>query len=280
MAESRRWETYGGIEVEVPAEWGFGNSEWPSCVVQPPFGYVGRPGGIPLVGCRDDVPPLADRVPYLWFSALPKDPAIRSYDGGWVEESQIVAGVRITVLTDDDTLRSRLFASARPVLDDTDCPARHRILDGIEARPDPGLTGMGPVESVTICRYFTGNRPTNPVLSLSRVTGETAARLVRAILSAPEGSGPNTPGNCVPEVMYGDEAQVLVVRDGVRRQEVFVRYSGCDAHGFDDGHTRRWLTADALEVLLAGPHRPSGGLQSAVARLRRPSRFDPPGHGQ
>ncbi|CAM4079272.1 hypothetical protein KIPE111705_39490 [Kibdelosporangium persicum] len=224
------------------------------------------------------VPPLPDRVPYLWFDGVSAEPSIHSFDGGWVEESRDVAGVRVTVLTDDDALRSRLLLSARPVADDTDCPARHRILDGIEARPDPGpggLAGMGRVESVTICRYFLGERSGNPVLSLSRRTGETAERLVRAILSAPRGSGPNTPGNCVPEAMYGREAQVLIVRDGVRVQQVFVRYSGCDGHGFDDGHTRRWLTTDTLEILLAGPHRVLGGLQSAVARLRWPSRFDP-----
>jgi hypothetical protein len=92
-------------------------------------------------------------------------------------------------------------------------------------------------------------------------------RLVQAIAAAPAGSGPNTPQNCSPDRAYGEEIIVLIVRDELRIQEVFVRYSGCDGHGLDDGHTRRWLTADVLRPVLAGPHRPLYGLQSAVVDL-------------
>jgi hypothetical protein len=102
---------------------------------------------------------------------------------------------------------------------------------------------------------------------MSRITGVAATRLVRDIMAAPAGSGPDTPGNCGPNRIYGDEALVLIVRDGVGTQEVFVRYSGCVAHGFDDGRTRRRLTGDALRPLLLGPHRPTSGMQVAVAEV-------------
>jgi hypothetical protein len=189
-----------------------------------------------------------------------------------------VAGMPVTVLTDDDALRERLLGSVRPVADDTDCPARHPITANAEVRPDPmqaGLAGLGEVESVTVCRYAIGEladrltaRLPSPVLSMSRITGEAAKRLVRAIMAAPRGSGPN----CGPGSMYGVEALVLIVRDGVRTQEVFVRYSGSDAHGFDDGRTRRWLTADALRPLLVGPHRPVHGVKVPVAKLVWPGK--------
>jgi hypothetical protein len=66
--------------------------------------------------------------------------------------------------------------------------------------------------------------------------------------------------------MFGDQALVLRVRGNDGEQEVFVRYSGCDGHGFDDGHTRRLLTGAALRPLLAGPHRPAT-LNGSVAEL-------------
>jgi len=89
---------------------------------------------------------------------------------------------------------------------------------------------------------------------------------VRAIQAAPEGSGPNEPENCLPEVAAGHEVLLLLVRDNVRGQEVVVRYSGCDHHGVDDGHTHRRLTADVLRPLLSGPHMPTV-LNGAVADL-------------
>ncbi|MBP2328081.1 hypothetical protein JOF56_008466 [Kibdelosporangium banguiense] len=217
---------------------------------------------------------MAERDAYLWFdTAHFASPGIRCYDGGWVEETREVAGVRVSVMTDDDALRERLLAAVRPVVDDTDCPAWHRILDGIAARPDPGrfgLAGIGSVESVTVCRYALGRLGkvmNNPVMSLSTITGGEATRLVRAICAAPQGSGPDIPGCPWPEDVYGMEAIVLTVRDGEHAQEVFVRYSGYEGHGFDDGHTRRWLTTEALLALLKGPHWPIHDLHGPVSKM-------------
>jgi hypothetical protein len=266
-----REETYGGIGVEVPDDWGYGTTRWPPCIKQPEGPYVGRPGVIPLVGCGSPVPPLDSRVPYLWFDSR-LDAGIRFRDAGWVERTRLVDDMSITVLTDDPELSERLLRSARPVAEDIDWPARHPITEGPRTRPDPGaggLAGIGVVESVAICRYGLGGRSARlagPVMSLSLVTGDAAAELVREILAAPEGNGPNRPGECAASVMFGDQALVLRVRGNDGEQEVFVRYSGCDGHGFDDGHTRRLLTGAALRPLLAGPHRPAT-LNGSVAEL-------------
>ncbi|HEX4224767.1 MAG TPA: hypothetical protein VHZ97_20535 [Pseudonocardiaceae bacterium] len=259
-----RWETYHGIEVRVPEDWGYGTTRWPPCIPQPPHAYVGRPGALPLPLCRDPVAPLASRVAYLWFNSR-SEAGAHTYDAGWADETRIIDGIAITVLTDDDQLRERLLDSVRPMADDTD----HSIIAGPDARPDPGrggLAGVGTVESVTITRYELGSDATNPMLSRTTITGDPAAELVRAILAAPEGTGPNSPGDCAQSVMFGNQAIVLRVRGTEGTQEVFVRYSGCDGHGFDDGQVRRRLTAEALRPVLAGPHRP-GTLNRSVAEL-------------
>ncbi|HET9143620.1 hypothetical protein [Actinophytocola sp.] len=253
-----RWEAYGGVEVQVPADWGHGTSNYPPCLNREKGRpHVGRPGMVPLVKCSGPpVPALQLRVPYLWFTGnTVSADRVQTYDGGWVSQTRTVAGTTFTVFSDDPDLRARILGSARPAAGATDpaCPADHPARINRDARPDPGKPGLAPVESITICRYsLTGNGPA--VLSTSRLTGAEAAAVSRAILAAPEGTGPDTPENCAAEHAAGDELVVLRIAGGT---EVVVRYSGCVGHGFDDGHTRRQLTADALRSILTGPHRPS-----------------------
>ena len=271
-----RWEVYGGVEVMVPDDWGHGTTGSPPClagegVEDPPGpGYVGRPGPIPSIACvGPTVPELGERSPYLWFDSGAAT-GVRAHDAGWVEQTRVVGGLSLTVLSDDSAVRARVLDSARVARGG--CPVEHGISPGPEARPDPGpggLAALGPVESVTVCRYAVGTeRPTNgnSLLSAGQLSEKDAPDVVRKILAAPAGTGPNEPQNCISEVAYGDEVLLLLVRDGERTQEVFVRYHGCDGHGFDDGQTHRHLTADSLAPLLAGQHRPSV-LDGAVADL-------------
>lgn len=271
-----RWESYGGVDVQVPDTWGYGRTGTPPCLAgegaaEPRRAYVGRPGPLPAVACAGPtVPPRHERSAYLWFDS-PARAGVRAHDHGWVEQTRVVRGLALTVFTDDAALRTRILDSARPA-SGGGCPVEHPVTAAAATRPDAGpggLATMEPAESITLCRYAFGDRPrpaASPVLSMSRLSGEEARAVVRAILAAPEGEGPNEPGNCLPEVAEGDEVLLLIVRDRARAQEVFVRYSGCDGHGIDDGDTHRRLTADALRPLLAGPHRP-GGLNGAVAAL-------------
>ncbi|HEU5469176.1 MAG TPA: hypothetical protein VFV67_00875 [Actinophytocola sp.] len=252
-----RWEAYGGVEVQVPADWGNGIANYPPCLSrekhQP---HVGRPGVVPLVMCSGPpVPALELRAPYLWFSNNVSADRVQTYDGGWVSQTRTVAGTTFTVFSDDPDLRTRILGSARPAAGATNpaCPADHPARTNRDARPDPGKPGLAPVESITVCRYsLTGNGPA--VLSTSQLTGDQAAAVSRAILAAPEGTGPDSPDNCAAEYAAGDELVVLRIAGGT---EVVVRYSGCVGHGFDDGHTRRKLTADAIRPVLSGPHHPA-----------------------
>ncbi|MGH3880736.1 MAG: hypothetical protein ACRDSK_27240 [Actinophytocola sp.] len=266
-----RWELYGGLAVSVPADWDYGTTGWPPCLPgaePPPRGYVGRPGPVPSIACSEPVPPLDQRSAYLWFDS-PTVPGVRTHDAGWVEETRVVDGIALTVLSDDDAERAHVLDSVRPATADDGCPLEHAVTRA-GARPEPGpggLATLGPVESITLCRYAlepTG-RP-SPLLATSRLVGEQARTVVRSILAAPPGGGPDRPEDCLPEVALGYEVLLLLVRDGEHTQEVFVRYSGCDGHGIDDGRVLRRLTADSLAPLLSGPHQP-GILNGAVAEL-------------
>lgn len=274
-----RWESYGGVDLQVPDEWGHGTTGAPPCLSEediPGPGYVGRPGAVPSIGCPEPVAPLDRRTPYLWFDSR-AEPAVHEYDARWVAETRVVEGLALTVLTDDDVLRARILDSARPSAEGPGrvCPTEHPVLTDPDFRPDPGpggLAALGPAESITVCRYAYGTRTrptTSPVLSIGRLTGQTARAAIAAMLAAPAGTGPNKPTDCMPEYARGDEVLLLTAWDGTRAQEVVVRYAGCDAHGLDDGHTHRRLTGEPLRLLLTGPHKPTV-LHDDVAALAWP----------
>lgn len=280
-ASGWRWESYDGVVVAVPDDWGYGRSDGPPCLSTQDqtgrghVGYVGRPGPVPAIACTGtSTPAQGKQSPYLWFDSQ-ADTGVLARGGGWAAETRVVAGLALTVFSDDAALRKRILDSARPASGGAGdgCPAEHAITTGPKARPDPGpggLAAMGPVESMSLCRYTlaTEQDPDPMLLSSSQLAGEQARAVVRAILSSPAGDGPDEPASCAPEAAHGDEVLLLIVRDGTRTQDAFVRYSGCTGHGVDDGHTRRGLTTAALTPLLSGPHRPDV-LNGAVADLLR-----------
>jgi hypothetical protein len=276
-----RWESYQTIEVQVPEEWGYGTTSQPPCLVreaQSP--YVGRPGVIRDIACRDPLPPLPYRASYLWFDTKTRNPpmtarataqgiadgtrtpGVKPPDHGWVEETRDVDGVYITVLSDDDSLRQGILDSAR-VIDGSDvngCTPDHPLAHHPEGRPTStgGLTSLGIIESVSIGRYAIGEYAKRwqraALRASSGLSAEAARSMVEAIISAPEGSGPDVE-NCLDT--YGSEILVLTVRASDRSQEVLIRYDGCRFNGTDDGVTLRRLTADVLRPILTGIHRPS-----------------------
>lgn len=158
---------------------------------------------------------------------------IERFDGGWVQGSREVHGVHVTVFTDDDRVRAHIFDSARTVegTDSYGCSVHHPAAVGRDYRPDAGRDGLAAVG---------------------------ARDVVAATLAAPEGSGPNMPGGCVPEYDYGEEMLVLTVRGSKAVLEVVLRYDGCIGHGTDDGVTKRRLTKESAGPLFDGPHLPGG----------------------
>nr|BFE60420.1 hypothetical protein GCM10020063_049460 [Dactylosporangium thailandense] len=265
--EGWRWESYGGIEIAVPRSWGWANGSqrlhaW--CITredelaQP---VVGRPGAIPAIGCLGGDPPdpstLVRKTGQLvTFDRTTEPPGVRQ------EGDQTVVlrdGVMITVNAPQE-LRQRIVDTIRRVdVDSYGCPSEHPIGIHPQQRPPKpvDVASLRDVASVSACKYEvaegTGNSSPRLVSSL-RLDGSAAAGAVREIAKAPAGGGPNAPQTCSPEVSYGNEAIVLLVRSAAGPTEILLRYSGCDHNGFDDGVSVRTLTAAAVAPLVAGPN--------------------------
>lgn len=268
-----RWESYRGVQVEVPADWGYGVSGRAWCIALPEgdtrSGAVGRPGPVFTIGCSSEYPPVNQRENWLTFNSGDQV-GERRFDNGWVEETRRVNGVFVTVFTNDDALRAAILGSAQPIVgaDRHGCVSDHPVAeDSTGYRPDAALGGLpsaSTIESISVCRYATTSDSAPPLLSSSRIAGEDAKELVKAIQSAPEGEGPD-----VENADPGSEGSEIVVlcldtTDGGR--EVVMRYSGETGNGFDDGTTKHQLTADAIRPLLTGANRPTR-LSTPVAPL-------------
>jgi hypothetical protein len=280
LPDGWRWESFGGIEVGVPETWEYGTTGTPPCLQRKGEApYVGRPGPVALIGCVEQVPELANRTSFLWLGGSGSRPGVRSYDHGWVEKTRVVRGVRLTVFTDDASLREGILGSAR-VAGQTDvfgCPVDHRVAVHklIQPEPSAGLAAIGRVRSMVVCRYMIERegmpaRP-EPILSGSRLEQPDAQRLVDSILEAPSGGGPNNPSSCIRSAAYGQEVLVLHVTGTNGAVEIFFRHSGCDGHGIYDGATVRSLTTEIARPLLRdGPHRMTSG-NAEIGELIWPS---------
>ncbi|WP_328988600.1 hypothetical protein OG394_20465 [Kribbella sp. NBC_01245] len=261
-----RWESYGPIEVQVPADWGYGGGVgYPPCLITTPQKpQVARPGPVPAIACGPGPIKLPFRADSLTFDAFDRKAGVQQIDHGWVEETRVVAGMKITVFTKDAVLRERILSSARPIsgTDQHGCAADHAFVANPSLRPaaGSGLASVGAVESISICRYkldLEDTVNTHPLRSSAKYTGERAATLIATIIASPTGTGPNGFGTCVDP--YGSEMVSMAVRGSTGTQEVFLRFSGCDHNSFDDGRTLWKLTKQNLRPALAEPNKPNQG---------------------
>ena len=268
LPDGWRWESYRGVEVAVPGDWGADNAsqrigQW--CVdgggKEP---AIGRPGGSTLVGCpggdQVDETLVANTGPIVAFAdAVYSDGTDNQVPRGGDREVVRVGDVYVIVQV-AQPLRDQIVATVRQAdVDANDCPSTDAVTRDPSARPDApvDVASLRGIQSVSACRYAlrTGvdgqPRPGPTLMSSTRVTGRDALRLVRRIAGAPEGSGPNSPGNCLKEVSYGEEIVVLRITSAARVSTVHVRYSGCDHHGFDDGTVVRRLVREPLDTILS-----------------------------
>jgi hypothetical protein len=286
-----RWESSRGVEVLVPDTWqdswtygGFDRRCYPAGMEGPPRAgepYVGRAAGLSMETLRELCPRIEDRTSFVWLDDLQAvEPGIRDHGHGWVEETRLVAGVKVTVFTADDGLRHRVMDSLRPVgdADVYGCPVHHLVADYPATRPSGGgLATVGHVNAISVCSYTSelSGEDLPPLLASSRLTGTDAQKVVDAILAAPEGTGPNAPPKSCrgyPGGPYGYQKMLLIVHGSQRDQEVVLRFDGCDHRGTDDGQVERRLTADGLQPLLAWdkPIRPYYGLPEPIWLLLEP----------
>jgi hypothetical protein len=302
-----RWESSRGVEALVPDAWSdyhtyAGTSScfapYSETVQGRPEPYVGRTTDGSMMQPRVICPRIDVRTSFVWFDDYRAAPGIREHNHGWVEETRLVAGVKVTVFTDDDVIRHTMMDSLRPV-GDTDvygCPVHHPVGEHPDTRPPGGgLATVGDVDDISVCSYTSHQIPGEdlpPLLASSRLTGTHAQKVVYAILAAPKGSGPNgdyaeKPPASVEECRrvrrmdapgkpdypdYGYQTVLLIVHGSQRNQEVVVRFHGCNYHGTDDGRVERQLTADVLGPLLPaeGPNRPYYGVTGPIVDLLPP----------
>lgn len=246
-----RWESYGGVQVGVPADWGWAGrgtrlDAW--CVLsevkdKPPV--VARPTGVPAIACGDGEALVKNTGTVVAFGhpLKPGDGIDHQGDRTTVR----ISGVEVVIQAEWE-LRKRIAATIhRVTIDAYGCPATHPISTRSALRPSPptDVTTLRDVTAVSVCRYELG--PDAHLLGGSRLDGPAA---VRQIVRAPAGGGPDWPESCLPEVAYGDEAMVLRAGD----TEIFLRYDGCSGHGFDDGVTVRRLTREGAAPFAEGPH--------------------------
>jgi hypothetical protein len=264
-----RWESYRGVEVGVPGDWGWGNgsqrlSQW--CTNRKdPKPMVGRPGASTLVGCIADAlgpEPETLVVNTGWIvafeDATSDSNSFRIPSGG--DRTLVRVGGVIVVVQVPERLREQIVATVHTVTaDHAGCPVFDSVSDHPAQRPAPASEGvqLKRVTVVSVCRYELAVRQehrTAPLLSSSRFEGAPAAKLIKQIAAAPHGGGPNRATHCTHK--YGDEMIVLRVGSSTDESEIYARYSGCDHNGFDDGSTVRTLTRAPMQTLIKGPNAP------------------------
>jgi hypothetical protein len=252
-----RWESYGGIQVRVPAAWTYGVSGSPWCIPTTAGqargqrdGEVGRPGPVPSIGCPPSVPSSA-LGQHVWFDRNESELLLQPV-AGWFRETHVVGGVRIEIQTRSAALRDQIIGSIREISTDFNgCPVRHPAAENRFVRPSQGLDWDTRVTGLSACKYsLTGGAPA--LIGSQRYAAPAATAILDRIRQAPDDGGPDDPGSTLPGHELGGELIVLrwSTPSGVR--EVYLRYSGSEHNGFDNGQEVRRLTSNAV-TFVTGP---------------------------
>lgn len=203
-----RVESYGGIQVRVPREWGWGGAPlkaaWaggevldcgaaPFVVAGDPdyesvprdTPYVGRPAMMTdvcaTVGQEDAPEPPAPRADSVWIGAA-VEPGTEQLGNGYVRETVAVgesttfgAGT-VTVTSDDPALRRAVLATAEPVeVDAHGCRA-----DAVWSELPSGALGRVEPDSLSVCLYDSYGGATTLVWS-DRLGAERARDYAAAV---------------------------------------------------------------------------------------------------
>lgn len=250
-----RWESYKTVQVQVPVDWTQHISGPAPCTAiasgssstKPAVGRFNGWLGPSSYVCEDAVLPAERRLQYLWFNDV-QAPGTKQYDAGWTEETRLVAGVKISVLTQDDALRKRILDSARPITgtDYYGC-----------APTDSGARGTGldsgdRITSASICEYWQ-----NTLVAGSMVTGDRAAKIAQRLANSPVGPPPQEWAKGCQD----DDQRTFVVtlKGSTKSYPVRITYALCYidrtfSFPVDDGGTERHTDATTLDLIRQGTH--------------------------
>lgn len=246
-----RWESYKTVQVQVPATWTqyisgpapcttFANSAVPS---------IGRLNGWlskTWYTCPDAVLPLKKRQPYLWFDDV-QAPGTKQYDGGWTEETRLIGGTKISVLTNDDTLRRRIVDSARPITaaDYYGCTPTLPDLNGTGLKTNERITSAG------VCEYWRGT-----LVAGSDLAAGPASTFAQRVNNSPEAPPPARAEGCGN---INQRTFVVTLHTRAASYPVWITSDYCSVdHTFptDDGTTQRRADAITLDLIQQAVHKP------------------------
>ena len=183
-----RTESYRGVEITVPASWGWAaapvdqGGDLATCAdpgAWPPSGepaegipYVGRPTWTRAV-CQAWQESEPD-APYAWLG-VPLESGRRTY-GDWTVETKVLHGVPVTVASKQEMQRLAILDSARVAdIDSNGCPQ------------GPGTTrpgsreGTGKPAHLSVCVYKATGRGPVELFASARVGATRAQRFLDAV---------------------------------------------------------------------------------------------------
>lgn len=275
-ASGWKWVSNRGAAVQVPVSWAWG--QWPdggSCGSSGPGAPKIAPGpfvalddtfaSVAAVGCArpgTQAPPAGfppQTSPASWQPAVrfhPVGDRTASYAGWTLLAKPVgVTGVSVIVPSSEHALGQRILDSARTFsIDQNGCPATSPVASAGKVRPPAGQrTPSGSPRSASICQYARAARDVTPGLIGSRRLDATqATALAAAIQAAPQGPGPDYPGDCLNPTA-GNQALLLRMRYADGSVDSFVYVDSCVGNGIDDGRSVRQITAADCRPLYAQP---------------------------
>jgi DNA-directed RNA polymerase specialized sigma24 family protein len=256
-----RWESWGGVQVQVPRDWGHGDlTQW--CVSAGPSGpAVDRPelsSAHALCSLQDNGRPTYTAG--LLLRRVGEGPRLSRADVAPYDSARIrtVGGVTLTVVDTTPTVADAILASAEVVgrRDVNGCtPRRDRVRSALSANPSPdeAMPQARSVVAVSVCRYGLQGWPQPTLLSSRLLSGRPADRVVAALRAAPAKPPSSAPNGCRTPAQEFAVLELWAGHGTGAPDNVVVRYDGCRHHGINDGTTVRGLTAPVLKRILVPP---------------------------
>lgn len=255
-----RVESYGGVQLWVPPDWGWGAS--PISDFGPRTGvmtcdeprdgpYVGRPLMLTDL-CLDGS--LRDQsVAYVWFDS-PVDVGTGDLGAGFTQQTVAVGGMHVTAADSDPDELATIIESAQAVdTDSNGCAANLSDSPPLTRTDQDPLTTLGNVESVSVCVYAQPVRRNGALggdagrLTYStQILGRDAQQVVDSLRATPVVHGGLNIGGVyngrrclVGEV--GLDTPVLLIQGSEGRAVFDVSLTPCRT-GYFDGRRFRDLT--------------------------------------
>jgi DNA-directed RNA polymerase specialized sigma24 family protein len=264
-----RWESWGGVEVQVPRSWGSADlTQW--CAEHGTSGpAVDRPelrSGHVLCSLYDDGRPTYTAGMLMRWAA--SSPRLSRADVAPDATTRIftLGDVTLTLVDVDPAVGDAILASAQVIgsRDHQGCRPVQQLggagflADGPTAALRGGIGRASAVSAVSVCRYgFRGGWSGTRLISSGRLTGAAADRTVAALRAAPVVGRPGRSAHChLPEREFAVLELWPVQAAGAAVEpprSLLVRYDGCHGHGLYDGTTVRRLTPRVLRPVTAPP---------------------------